>query len=432
MANQAAMGMTLRNVDTTIMAFSKKDALVLRTLAEKVSEIAMRDEQQEKHKVWYAINNLRPIRPVVFCDPENGWNEIILESDCECENALARNIEYTLRKKIFWGNCMGDDKVVDAVFELPHVYSSSGWGFGEPDKIGDEYGHAYTWVPPLKDYSKDLQKLRIPVLTVDMDTSRRLHALVNDTIGKYLKVELMTAWWWSFGLTRDYIFVRGLEQLYYDFFDYPDELHKAMSVMRDGYLDMMEFLERNKLLSLNNGNTYVGSGGYGFTEELPQADFAGNVRTKDMWGFSESQETVSLSAAMFEEFVFQYQLPILERFGLNCYGCCEPLDNRWQVVKKTPRLRRVSISAWADVEKSASLLEDKYIFSYKPPPSDLAVPNINQDSIRTKLRNFLQQTKGCCVEIIMKDNNTLCNNPNNVTDWCRIAKEEVDRFCQGK
>ncbi|MDP7287961.1 MAG: hypothetical protein QGH94_08205, partial [Phycisphaerae bacterium] len=76
------------------------------------------------------------------------------------------------------------------------------------------------------------------------------------------------------------------------------------------------------------------------TDELPQADFTGRVRLIDMWGFCESQETVGVSPEMFEEFVFPYQMPILERFGLNCYGCCEPLDNRWHVVKRFPRLRR--------------------------------------------------------------------------------------------
>ena len=76
---------------------------------------------------------------------------------------------------------------------------------------------------------------------------------------------------------------------------------------------------------------------------------------------------------MFGEFIFPYQLPLLERFGLNCYGCCEPLDRRWSVVKQVPRLRRVSVSAWADWAKMAELLGDRYIFSLKPRPVDLAM-----------------------------------------------------------
>ena len=78
-----------------------------------------------------------------------------------------------------------------------------------------------------------------------------------------------------------------------------------------------------------------------------------------MWCLTESQETVGVSPEQFEEFVFQYQLPLQERFGLNCYGCCEPLQSRWHIVKKIPRLRRVSVSPWADQEMMAEMLEDR-------------------------------------------------------------------------
>jgi hypothetical protein len=130
---------------------------------------------------------------------------------------------------------------------------------------------------------------------------------------------------------------------------------------------------------------------------------------------------------MFAEFVFPYQLPFLERFGLNCYGCCEPLNSRWAVVKWIPNLRRVSVSAWADLEKMAEALEAKYVFSLKPNPADLARPIIDEPAIRKKLRQSLEITRGCRVEIIMKDNHTLGSNPQNVVRWVQIAKQEAER-----
>jgi hypothetical protein len=149
-----------------------------------------------------------------------------------------------------------------------------------------------------------------------------------------------------------------------------------------------------------------------------------------MWGFAESQETTQVSpdhfADHFEEFVFPYQLPILDRFGLNCYGCCEPLHLRWHVVKKFPRLRRISVSPWADPEKMAEYLSNNYIFSMKPNPAALAVPALDEDWVRKGLRQALDITRGCCVEVIMKDNHTIGRNPENVIRWCRIAREEAD------
>jgi hypothetical protein len=228
-------------------------------------------------------------------------------------------------------------------------------------------------------------------------------------------------------MTWTLVNLRGLEQIMIDMFDYPDELHQVMAFLRDGHLAKLDFLEKNGLLSLNNDGTYIGSGGFGYTHELPQPDFDGNqVRTIDIWGFAESQETCYVSPDMFAEFIYPYQYPILERFGLNCYGCCEPLDKRWEVVKKLPRLRRISVSPWANLEVMAEKLSANYVYSLKPNPADIAVPLIDEDYIRKKIKEAFRITKNCRLEIIMKDNHTIGRNPNNVIRWCRIAREEAE------
>ncbi|GAH67957.1 unnamed protein product, partial [marine sediment metagenome] len=48
--------------------------------------------------------------------------------------------------------------------------------------------------------------------------------------------------------------------------------------------------------------------------------------------------------------------------------------------------------------------------------------------VRKKLREALEITKGCVVEVIMKDNNTIGKNPENVINWVRIAKEEINKI----
>ncbi len=130
---------------------------------------------------------------------------------------------------------------------------------------------------------------------------------------------------------------------------------------------------------------------------------------------------------MFEEFVFPYQLPLLKRFGLNCYGCCEPLDKRWEIVKRFPNLRRVSISPWSDLEIMAEYLQDDYVFSLKANPAVLAVPVMNKRSIRQKVNDDLKKTKGCVVEILMKDNHTLGKTPENTINWVKIVREEIEK-----
>jgi hypothetical protein len=211
-----------------------------------------------------------------------------------------------------------------------------------------------------------------------------------------------------------------------DMSDHPDELHRLMAFLRDGHLARLDFLERRGLLSLNNDGTYVGSGGFGWSHELPRADYTGHVRPCDMWGFAESQETVGVSPTMFAEFVLPYQLPILERFGLNCYGCCEPLDARWRYVQHIPRLRRVSVSPWSNLASMAEKLGPDYVFSYKPAPSDLAMPSFDEERIRLGLREAFRLTRHCRVEAIMKDNHTIGRDPRRVTRWVQIACEEAE------
>jgi hypothetical protein len=131
---------------------------------------------------------------------------------------------------------------------------------------------------------------------------------------------------------------------------------------------------------------------------------------------------------MFREFVFSYQVRLLERFGLNCYGCCEPLDTRWDVVKEIPGLRRVSVAPWSDLADMAEKLGDRYIYAMKPNPADLAMPTFDEERIRAELREALQITRDCRVEVIMKDNHTIGNDPSRAARWVKIAREEAEQL----
>lgn len=405
---------------------TNSDKIIIKELAKQVAELAADPIEQQKQTLWYDHNELKPTRPVIFCDPENGWNEIVPESSLECESSFARKWEFKLRVKIFYGDHMKDDRVIEALFTVNHVYTEENWGLDIPFTKTRPDG-SYVWDPPLKSLD-DISMLRYPKFTVDRKETRRHVELAREIFDGILEVDLKTKWWWSFGITGELIRLHGMEQMFYDMLDNPEGLHRVMAFMRDAYMHRLDWLEENSLLSLNNNDTYVGSGGFGWSRELPQPDFNGHVRPCDMWGFSESQETVGVSPALFEEFVFQYQLPILERFGLNCYGCCEPLDTRWEVVKKIPRLRRVSVSPWANLPKMAENLQDKYILSYKPNPADLAMAHLDEDRIRRDIRKAYEITKGCRLEVIMKDNHTIMSDPTRVSRWVKIAREEADRM----
>ena len=412
--------------DPIAMQISEPERATLRQLAAKVADLAGRPSEADKRDLWQRHNGLQATRPLIFCDPENGWNEIILPSDLHCQGQLARRWEMHLRKEIFWGVEMGDDYTVEPYFDVFHIHEGGleEWGLKET-LIGGKDGGSYHWDSPLKS-EEDLALLRYPTIRVDWPATHHMAELADDIFGDWLQIRIRTNWWWSLGMTMRVAFLRGLQPFMFDLIDNPDLVHRLMAFMRDGTLALLDSLESEGLLSLNNDGAYVGSGGLGWSDELPADGFSGEVRLRDLWGFAESQETVGISPQMFAEFIFPYQLPILDRFGLNCYGCCEPLDTRWHIVSQIPRLRRVSISPWADVPTMAERLGDRYIFSLKPHPGALASSTLDEERVRADLRKTFATTRACRVEAIMKDNHTIGNNPQNVIRWCQIAKEEAE------
>ena len=416
-----------RGIDGTL-EISPREKGILRDLAAKVAGLAARPVEDEKKRLWTLHNDLHPTRPLVFCDPENGWNEIIPQDQIQCEGALFRMWEMALRKEVFWGETMQDDRVIEPYFNIPWQATDSGYGLVETVHRTDAQG-SYTWTWPVKNYETDFGQLRFPGIAIDADRTRQIRDVAEDILGDTLPVRIRSSWWWTLGMTWDFIRLRGLENLMTDMLLQPAWVHRLMDFLCQAVHRKLDFLESGGLLSLNTEGTYVGSGGFGWTKQLPAPGFdASKVRTIDMWGFAESQETVGISPGMYSEFIFPYQKTILERFGLNCYGCCEPLDKRWEYVRTFPRLRRVSVSPWSDVERMAELLRGNYVFSLKPSPVPLAQPRLDEDSIREELRRDLRRTRDCRVEVIMKDNHTLGGNPQNAVRWVSLAKEEAGRL----
>jgi hypothetical protein len=412
------------------VSVTRKDREKLRRLAERLGELAGRPAEAEKRELWYEHNSLRSRRPLLLADPENGWNEIITPQSLTCEGPLARRWEMVLRKELFWGESLQDDKPIEAIFETGFTYTDTEWGV-EETYHGGVSGQSYAWEGGIKG-PEDVGRIGVPRIDVDYHTTLETLALASEVFGGILRVGLRAVWWWSLGMTLDLARLVGLQNMLYLLYDNPGMVHRIMGLLRDGYMAKLDWLESNRLLFANNNHAYVGSGGIGYTRELPHREpDGGRVSAGDTWCLTESQETIGISPGQFEEFVFQYQLPLQERFGLNCYGCCEPLDTRWHVVKRVPRLRRVSVSPWADQRKMAEFLQGDYVYSRKASPSLLAVPRIDEEAVRADIAATLQATRGCVVEILMKDNHTLGRNPDNLVRWVRIAREEIEARWSG-
>ncbi|PIZ15737.1 hypothetical protein COY52_08940, partial [Candidatus Desantisbacteria bacterium CG_4_10_14_0_8_um_filter_48_22] len=107
----------------------------------------------------------------------------------------------------------------------------------------------------------------------------------------------------------------------------------------------------------------------------------------------------------------------------------EPLHKKLDIVERNvPRLRRLSMSPWVDVAEAAQRIGKKYIFSNKPNPAVIASEQWDPDFVRKSVRDTLEKTKGCVVELIMKDTHTCRNQPHRMAEWVKIAKEEAENY----
>lgn len=403
-----------------------KDMEIIRTLAGRVREIAELPEMEVRRKRWYRFNSLNPDRPMVLCTPEGAWGELVTEREIQCQDDTLKAWEMDLRRKIYWWEHIKDDSVIEAWFDINWLVTSGDYGVKILANHGENRG-SFKYDHPIKDLERDIEKLHYRELYVDREATYKKLELAKEILGDILPVRIRGNFWWTMGLTSEAIKLIGLENLMLYMYDEPENLHRLMAWLRDEHLNYLNWLENNGLLTLNNGCNSVGSGGIGYSDELPKKDWKEGqpARLADLWGFAESQETVGISPMMFAEFIIPYQIPIIEKFSLNCYGCCEPIHDRWDYISKIKGLRRVSISPWCNQQDMAEKLGKNYIFSRKPHPS-LVCTGFDENEIRNDIKNTLQIAGDKVLEIIMKDTHTVQNEPWRLSKWVEIALEEVN------
>jgi hypothetical protein len=223
----------------------------------------------------------------------------------------------------------------------------------------------------------------------------------------------------------------GIEEAMIDMVDRPDMVHAAYERMVDAWMiELDQFAEQN-LLSLDCANVRIGSGGYGYTEELPGKPFdPAKVGTRNMWGCSNAQILSSVSPEMHWEFAMEHDRRWMERWGLTYYGCCEPLDRKLDLLKRIPNLRKVSASPWNDWKRLFSGLGDRYVASVKPNPAIFLDEEWSPEAARKAMTDILDvaRSEGCGnIELIMKDISTVARHPERLWRWAEVAMDVATR-----
>jgi hypothetical protein len=340
-------------------------------------------------------------------------------------------------EKILHFDLLQDDRTVEPWVEWNWIVSLGDYGVDVRMERGrDAQGreHAFHWDAPITDLARDLDRLRPRRFEVHREASLAWQRALEEIFAGILPVRQRGRYWWTMGLTQVAVFLVGLENLMLCMYDCPAEVHRLMAFLRDDHQRLLDWIDQEALAALNNEADYIGSGSWGYTRDLPTDDAADRpVGVRDLWGLSESQETVGISPDQFAEFIFPYQRAVIERFGKAYYGCCEPVHGRWDSVRQIANLARVSVSPWCDQEMMAEATATRgVVFCRKPNPTLISTEVFDEDAIAADLEQTLQLTRsrGCSVELVMKDVFHLNDQPWRLARWVELAREAIDACWQ--
>ena len=418
------------------MIISEKDKVILQKLATELAAIAHLPIQKQKAEMWRRLNRLEPVKVMLWIN-EIPWHEMGPELELKTSSKFCRSYEMQLRRMLYQWRHMRGDMVVEPKILSPLVVHDTGFGIDANivSAEGDTGFRDPVVVTGASDFEsvikneEDIEKIQMPQVEIDWEVTERNYELLIDIFKDILSIEKQGTPGFWFAPWDQLVTWLGVEEALIYMTERPEFVHKAMKRLMDAHLYRLDQYEELNALASNNGAHRIGSGGFGFTDELPQSDFnSTHVQAIDLWGCSAAQILAAVSPEMHQEFALQHEMRWLEKFGLTYYGCCEPLDKKIHILESIPNLRKISISPWADCEEAAANIGNKYVLSLKPNPAILAAENWNPDAARKELEKDLEKTKGCAVEVIMKDISTCRREPHRLWEWANIATKLTERY----
>ena len=406
----------------------------LRDLAKKQMELANSSIMKEREALWYNHNECKGTRPMIAVGEGHYWRELFPQ--VQCEDSLAREMEYALQNQVQRVHLIGDDRVTPDFFALTYGVRGPVGGLGEKS-VKPSSGYAsdgtsgYHIIPQIEIIEDDFHKLRPTELHFPKEELLQKKARMEDIIGDIMPVKLVNATNnWGPSPMRDVISLMGMENAYIAMASEPEEFHRLMEFLTNETIRLYRFEEENGCMYRNTGNHETGSGNWCFTRELPGPDCPEPAKSTETWGHLNAEDAAEISPAMFREFILPYQQRLARELGLIYYGCCEKASRFWENgIDQIPNVRKVSISPWCDeAYMSEQLAGKKVIFSRKP--KDYMYLGTNQafdeEAFRSNIRQTVAASRGCKTEYIVRDILTLHGNVHKIKRAVEIIREETE------
>ena len=406
---------------------------VLRRLAGELADIAALPVHRETAALWKDLNDLDSRRPMVWIN-EIPWHEMNVDDELTLRTThpWARDLESRVRRTLYQWRHMPADMVVNEYIDCPLAIHSTDFGIHEDVDVAlTDTGsdivsrHYHIQIASIE----DIAKIKLPTVTHNEQMTEIAFETMTELFRDIMPVRKtgQTHIWFT---PWDYL-IRwtGVQEAMIALYEDPDMVNAAVERMVDAWMvELDQFIEQN-LLSLDCDNTRVGSGGFGYTSELPGDVYnPGRVLPHNMWGCSNAQIFSDVSPEMHWEFALRHDMRWLERWGLTYYGCCEPLQNKMELMRRIPNLRKVSVSPWNDYDRILPSINGDYVASVKPTPAVFVDDVFSRDQARANLRRAIDAGGDFShIEIIMKDISTVRYRPQNLWEWSDIAMDVARR-----
>ena len=411
------------------MSIAMNDNEIIRELAQQYMEIANEPVNAERRQRAYLTNGLKQVRPLVWMG-EIPWGEF---DECEelrpvCSDPWMRNIEIFFRRTLYqWRHFQGD-MVVEPYYPVYKAYDSTGDGLSIVERTistnvrNNIVSHDYE---DQLDTLEKLDAIKQPIVTPRPDKDAQTLEKLNELLGGIMPVRLL-GHACHFSVWDRISMYRSMANVMADLADKPELMHETARRLFDGHAAEIRQMNTARLYT---GYTPVLHVTPGYSRELEANEKLYGGTSKCTWLRVMAQPFASVSPKMHYEYDIAYTIPIAKKFGLVYYGCCEPLSDRLDVIKKLPNLRKVGVSPWSDVEKSAEALGKDYVFARKPNPA-LVVGDINEEAIRCETEQAVRACikYGCPYEFVLKDISSVSGKPQNLARWTELVEGVIDKY----
>lgn len=406
---------------------SKSEREYIRDLAKEYYEYAVSPLMESRREAWSEHNALNFTRPLIYIRAIP-FGEFFDSSQMKCTDKYLRGFESSFLFRKY------HSEVCDDYIEEPYMTTRASlitnpgiWNMPIHMTSKPMPGGAAAYDPVLIDEA-DIEKLSVAPHKINEEKTKESYEILRDLFGDIMPVYVdrqgALCAMWNLDISTILAKLRGLEQIMWDAYDNPEWFHRLLGFMRDKILQNMDETEAAGDFSyLNHQNQAMP---YIRGLERP----GGGIASPDkLWGYMAAQEYTTFGPDLFDEFMFAYQKPILERYAVTAYGCCEDLTHKIDVIRTLKNLRRIGVSPFADLKKCAEQIGSDYVLSWRPNPSDMVSHGIDEDYIRKYIRNGIEIMKAnnCIYDITLKDVETVSGNANAIPVWTKIVREEIDR-----